>query len=118
MPTTDEQKYIANSCEDYSKRFDWLRLSRVMTSRFKYGPARQNFKTKNVDALASMEKCIAKYKETKNTEYLCDAANYIMFEFMFPQIDGAFFKPTNSGESAGIVGMSVKEMEDFKNESY
>ena len=112
---TDEQNYIANSSEDYSKRFDWLRLSRVMTSRFKYGPARQNFKTGNVNALASMQRCIDKYKET---EYLCDAANYIMFEFMWPQIDGAYFKPTSSGESAGIVGMSVKEMEDFKNESY
>ena len=111
---TDEEKYLNNDCEDYSKKFDWLRLARVMTSRHKYGPARQNFKTKNVDALGSMERCIAKYRETKNTEYLCDAANYIMFEFMFPQIDGAYFKPTGSGESAGIVGMSVKEMEEFK----
>lgn len=115
---SDKEKYIANDCEDYSKRFDWLRLSRVLTSRFKYGPARANFKTGNVNALASMQKCVDKYKETKNTEYLCDAANYLMFEFMFPQIEGAYFKPTSSGESAGIVGISQKEMEDLKNESY
>ena len=48
------------------------------------------------------------------TEYLCDLANYAMFRFMFPQ-SGEYFKYTDSGESAGIVGMSVKEMEDFKN---
>ena len=60
------------------------------------------------------EKCLAKFKETGNTEYLCDLANYAMFRFMFPQ-SGEYFKYTDSGESAGIVGMSVKEMEDFKN---
>lgn len=39
--------------------------------------------------------------------------NFAMFRFMFPQ-NGEHFKNTDSDGSAGIVGMSVKEMEDFK----
>ena len=56
--------------------------------------------------------------ETGNKEYLLDAMNYLMFEFMYPQRKGAFFKATDSKESAGIVGISAKEMEDLKNEDY
>ena len=40
----------------------------------------------------------------------CDAANYLMFEFMYPQIDGAFFKETPSEESAGLAGVPIKEL--------
>lgn len=36
--------------------------------------------------------------------------NYLMFEFMYPQKPGAFFKPTDSNGSAGIVGMSHEEL--------
>ena len=47
-----------------------------------------------------------------------DAANYLMFEFMYPQHPKAHFKATDSKDSSGIVGISVKEMEDLKNEQY
>ena len=57
-----------------------------------------------------------KYRETGNTEYLCDAANYLMFEYMYPQQEGVYFRATDSGESAGIYGMSVKEMENWRNQ--
>lgn len=97
-------------CDEYSEVFDEYRKNRVKTSYYKYGSAKINFGEKLVDALGSAEKCIAKYKSTGNTEYLCDAANYMMFEFMYPQIDGAYFKATSSCESAGIVGISVNQM--------
>lgn len=99
---------------NYSIRFDEQRQTRCAVSLYKYGSARQNFPDK-VQALPTMERCIEKYKETKNTEYLLDAANYLMFEFMYPSIPDARFKPTDSEESAGIVGMSAKEIQDFKN---
>ena len=99
---------------DYSERFDELRKHRVELRHYKYGRASKNFKTGNVNALLSMQLCIDKYKETGNTEYLCDAANYIMFEFMFPQVPNAYFKATDSEQSAGIVGISEKEMEKYK----
>ncbi len=55
-----------------------------------------------------------KYLETGNTEYLCDAANYLMFEYMYPQKEGAYFKATSSDESAGISGVSVTELNQDK----
>lgn len=97
--------------KEYSDRFDELRKNRVHTSMYKYGSAEINFGHKLVNALESVEMCVSKYKSTGNTEYLCDAANYLMFEFMYPQIEGAYFRATGSSESAGISGISVKQME-------
>lgn len=101
--------------QEYSEKFDKLRKDRVETSFYKYGPARKNFGTGNVKAIPTLERCLQKYKDTGNTEYLCDLANYAMFEFMYPQHPNAHFRATDSNESAGIVGMSVNEMEKFKN---
>lgn len=96
---------------EYCEMFDTLRKNRVETSFFKYGPAKRNFGEHMVDALKTAAQCIEKYKSTKNTEYLCDAANYLMFEFMYPSIEGAHFRATTSEESAGIVGFTVKDIE-------
>ena len=100
---------------DYSEEFDKKRKALIQQSYFKYGKASRNFATGNVDAIGSLEKCLEKFKESGNTEYLCDIANYAMFRFMFPK-KGEYFRHTDSDDSAGIVGMSVKEIEDFKNE--
>ena len=103
--------------EDYSERFDALRRNRVEVSRYKYGPAHKNFQTGLVSAMGSMRLCVEKYEETGNTEYLCDAANYLMFEFMFPRHPQAHFRATDSGESAGIVGISRAELDRLKDDS-
>ena len=102
---------------EYSENFDRLRKNRVETSYFKYGPAKDNFSTGNVKAIPSTERCIRKYQETGNTEYLLDAANYLMFEFMYPQHPKAHFRPTSSEESAGIEGLSVNEAKKFMEEN-
>lgn len=94
--------------KEYSDKFDELRQNRVALSFYKYGTAADNFGMKLVNALESHDLCIKKYMETGNTEYLCDAANYLMFEFMYPQREGAYFKATESKDSAGISGISVK----------
>lgn len=101
-----------NSTE-YSERFDDLRKNRCEMSFYKYGSAKRNFGERLTNALGNLKLCIDKYNETHNTEYLCDAANYCMFEFMYPQFDDAYFKATTSGESAGIVGFYIKEIENF-----
>lgn len=95
---------------EYSTRVDELRKNRVELGYLKYGPAKKNFGEKLVAAVPTCEQCIQKYKDTGNTEYLLDAMNYLMFEYMYPQKDGAFFKATDSGESAGIVGVSYKDI--------
>lgn len=97
--------------EEYSERFDELRKNRVKTSYYKYGSVKINFGEQLVEAIPTAEICIEKYRQTGNTEYLCDAANYLMFEFMYPQKEGAFFRATDSNESAGTVGVSVGQME-------
>ena len=96
--------------KEYSDRFDELRQNRVNVSYYKYGSAADNFGMRLVNALESHDMCIKKYLETGNTEYLCDAANYLMFEFMYPQKKDAFLRATDSSESAGISGISVNEL--------
>lgn len=98
---------------EYSTAFDEKRKNMVLQSYYKYGRAARNFNTGNVDAIGSLKKCLAKFEETGNTEYLCDVANYAMFRFMYPQ-NGEYFKHTDSDESAGIVGMSENEIKTFK----
>ena len=92
--------------QEYSTEFDKLRQNRVEVSFHKYGHARENFGSGRVDAIGSLELCLDKYKKTKNTEYLLDVANYAMFRFMYP-LPGEYFKPTDSGESAGTVGTPI-----------
>jgi hypothetical protein len=91
---------------DYSEQFDKERQYRVHVSRYKYGPARDNFATGRVDALATAELCIEKFKRDHNTEHLVDAANYLMFRYMYP-MPGEFFKATDSSGSVGTVGTPI-----------
>lgn len=96
--------------KEYGDGFDALRQGRVALSCYKYGTAADNFGMGLVNALDSHDLCIKKYLATGNTEYLCDAANYLMFEFMYPQRDGAYFRATDSGESAGVAGTPVTNL--------
>ena len=107
-----------NFSNEYSEEVDNIRKKMCLTSYYKYGSAKENFGKGLVDSLETHEKCIKKYKETKNKEYLLDAMNYLMFEFMYPQIDGTYYKPTESKDSAGICGISIKEMEELSREDY
>jgi hypothetical protein len=102
---------------DYSEQFDEIRKNLVIQSHYKYGKASRNFASGYVDAVGCMKKCLSKFEETGNTEYLADLANYCMFRYMYPK-DGERFKHTDSNESAGIDGMSVNEIEAFKQTNY
>ena len=103
--------------KEYSDKFDELRQNRVELSFHKYGTAADNFGMKLVNALESHDMCIEKYKKTGNTEYLADLANYAMFRYMWPA-KGEYFKHTDSSESAGIEGMSIKEIEAYRDNNY
>lgn len=95
---------------EYSEEFDKLRKNRVAVSYYKYGPARENFGGGRVDAIKTAEMCIDVFKKDHNTEHLIDAANYLMFRFMYPY-DGETFSSTDSNESVGTVGVPIN-MED------
>lgn len=91
---------------EYSTEFDKLRKNRVDLSYLKYGPARKNFGEGRVDALATADLCLDAFRRDHNTEHLVDAANYLMFRFMFP-MPGEYFRATDSSESVGTVGTPI-----------
>lgn len=87
---------------EYSEPFLQGMLNRIAVSHHKYGFIADNFPHR-VRAMDSAANCIETYAETRNTEYLIDAANYLMFEFIHPALDGAFFAATDSSGTAGVV---------------
>ena len=95
---------------EYSDRFDQIRKNMMVMSYYKYGPMKDNYdKFKCMDALGNIEKRIAKYKETGNTEFLADVANFAMIEFVHPSIPGAKYSPTDS-ETCDVVGFGINEL--------
>ena len=95
---------------EYSNRFDEIRKNMMVVSSFKYGAMRENYeKFKCMDALGNIEKRLEKYRETGNTEFLADIANFAMIEFMYPSIPGAKYIPTDNG-ACGIAGFSINEI--------
>ena len=94
---------------EYSNKFDDIRKKMMATSYYKYGPMRDNYsKYKCMDAIGNIEKRLETYKETANTEYLADVANFAMIEFMYPSIPNAKYKPTDGG--CETVGFSINEV--------
>ena len=96
---------------EYSLEFDKLRKNRVEVSFHKYGPAAKNFGEGRVDALKTAQLCIDAFRKDHNTEHLVDAANYLMFRFMFP-MPGENFTPTGTSGSVGTVGTPINMEKD------
>ena len=91
---------------EYCEEFDRLRKNRVEVAFYKYGPARKNFGEGRVDAIGTAYRCLDAFEKDHNLEHLLDAANYLMFRFMFP-MPGDFFRATDSRESVGTVGTPI-----------
>ena len=101
--------------KEYCEEFDEKRKNAIIVSFHKYGPSKENFKKGMVDAIGSLEKNLKKFKETGNTEYLVDVANYAMFRFMYPQGNESY-RPTDSDQSAGVDGITINEIKRFQEE--
>jgi hypothetical protein len=85
---------------EFSEDFVQGMRDRMVMSFYKYGAVAEAFPHK-ISAIASLTDRMRKYVSTGNTEFLIDAANFAMIEFMCPSVDGATFKPTDSDESPG-----------------
>jgi len=83
--------------------------NRMGVSYFKYGLVGEAYPAK-VDALASLEARLQKYRETGNTEWLIDVANFAMIEFMHPGFEFAHFRATDSDESIGRTGKDGRDI--------
>jgi hypothetical protein len=92
---------------EYSDRFDELRKAAVRVSFHKYGPAKENFSSGRVDAIASLKKKLAAYERTGNTELLVDVANYAMFEFMWTLHPNGHYKPMDDDPTTRPVGKPI-----------
>lgn len=87
---------------EISERFLKLMRNHMEFSYAKYGPIRDAYPHK-VNAIESLQKRLKMYAETGNTEYLVDAANFAMIEFMLPAHPEAHFKGTDQSGSPGRV---------------
>lgn len=85
---------------EYSLEFIEGMKTRMAVSFYKYGAIADAYPHK-VSALESLHKRLDKYMDTGNTEFLIDAANFAMIEFMLPSHPDAHFRPTDSNESPG-----------------
>ncbi len=89
---------------EFSEEFVQLMANRMMVSYFKYGAVAGA--AGKVDFVESLEMRLQKYKETGNADWLIDAANFAMIEFMHPGHPGFHLRSTDSDESPGrkVVG--------------
>ena len=85
---------------EFSESFVQGMRDRMVVSFYKYGAVADGFPHK-VNAITSLTDRLRKYAETGNTEFLIDAANFAMIEFMLPAHPNAFFEPTDSDQSPG-----------------
>jgi hypothetical protein len=84
----------------YSVEFLQGMIDRLLVGYSKYGHISDSV-AKGMDPETEAHARIRKYRETGNTEWLIDAANYCMIEFMFPSHNDAHYRPTDSDESPG-----------------
>lgn len=89
---------------EFSWAFVQGMANRMAVSFHKYGPVSEGYPAK-VSAIDSLLARINAYVETGNTEYMMDAANFAMIEFMHPSLEDAAFLATDSDGSPGRVSV-------------
>ena len=87
---------------EFSKQFLQGMLDRMAMSFYVYGKVADAYPEK-VNAVASIQVRLREYARTGNTEFLIDAANFAMIEFMHPAHPDAHFTPTDNDQSPGRV---------------
>ena len=103
---------------DVANKFIQLMKHAMVTSYYKYGPVVVNHGEENyLDAIANLEKRLDKYKQSGNTEFLVDVANFAMIEFMSPQKpkeDYIAKRPTTPAiQNFNLWGLET-DLEDYK----
>ncbi len=85
---------------EFSQQFLQGMLDRMAVSYAKYGTVASAYPRK-VDAIKSLHVRLQKYAQTDNLEYLMDAGNFAMIEFMHPGQEDAYYEPTDAKGSPG-----------------
>lgn len=99
---------------EFSEKFTEGMKERMVVSFYKYGPLVDAYPEK-VDAIGSLMQRLRKYADTGNTEYLMDAANFAMIEFMRPRHPNAHFEPTDDDGSPGRIAAKTGRIDARSN---
>ncbi len=102
---------------EFNKTFVQGMADRMSVSYYKYGAVSDAYPLK-VNALESLVKRLQKYQRDGNTEWLVDAANFAMIEFMCPSHKDAHFTPTDSNKSPGRMWHGDIDSSDRANKDY
>ena len=100
--TYDDPKTVSLLTSNTSRRFHDLMDAAMLVSAFKYGEVSEAY-PERVNAIESLHLRLKKYAETGNVEYLVDAANFAMIEFMHPAHQRAHYVATDADGSPGRV---------------
>ena len=95
---------------EFNEDFVQKMRNRMVVSYAKYGSIARHFAQGEADAFDGILKRLDTYVDTRNKEFLIDAANYCMIEFIYPCVPGTFFKPTDDSESPGPAGQFKGEV--------
>jgi hypothetical protein len=76
-------------------------LDRMANGYFNHGHFRRQHN--KPDFIECLHIRLREYKKTGNTEFLMDAANFCMGEFMMPSHEQAYFESTTDKNAPGVV---------------
>jgi hypothetical protein len=96
----NRRSLIVTTPTEVSHQFMQGMADRMAVSYHKYGAVAEAYPVK-VDAIESLKDRLFMYRRTGNTEWLIDAANFCMIEFMCPAHENAHFESTDSDASPG-----------------
>ena len=88
---------IDKAYERFDKEFITYMPNRIGMGYFRYEST-----GKKHDYLKGIELKLKRYQETKNKEFLVDAANYCMLEFIDPGMEGTYFKATDDDKQSRL----------------
>lgn len=112
-----EVAFICNTPEhEFSRQFIQGMLDRMAVSYYKYGKVADAY-PHSFSAMPSLIQRLSEYDRTGNTEFLIDAANFAMIEFMAPSLPGAHYSPTDDDGSPGrttVHGLVTKDSNTAK----
>jgi hypothetical protein len=97
-----EERTIRFLPTEFSPEFVQGMANRMAVSCARYGPIAEGF-PEPFDALQSARLRLERYSQTGNQEWLLDAANFLMIEFLRPRHPAAHFRATSDQESPGRV---------------
>ena len=87
---------------EWCPEFEQLMRNRLIMGRIRYGQSLQDKEKGVYDCLKAIERKVIAFRNTGNTEYLVDVANYCLIEFMHSTHPHKHFGPTDDADHCPI----------------